>query len=429
MPDDTETAGAGEPQWNIIQTTALDPAARDDPHSRLKALRQRCPVMRDEPVKSWFLTRYADVRQTVNDASIWRASSHAEDGALLKRPPEQMLGRQESILTLDNPDHARVRPPLAQAFYGRINRMKLRLEEVIDEVIDALPSGQPFDLMSDVAIPVPILVIAHVLGVEPDRRREFRDWSEAVILSLNPFRSPEQAARAEWGSAQLTAYFTDLMAMRRASPQEDLISDMVKLQADGAALSDDEVRVNLSALLVGGNLTTTDLIGNGVWLLLTHPEEWRKLTADPAALSGSAVEEILRFEGPVAITSRVTEAPRQVCGREIPAGQLLITSLHGANRDPEVFEEPDHFDITRKRAPHVAFGGGAHICIGAPLARLEAKRALQRLAERFPALRLTQTDPPKWRTLPFFRGIESLTVVGEPSRSDSEAGSRLDAPA
>ncbi|WP_293365556.1 cytochrome P450 [Phenylobacterium sp.] len=293
--------------------------------------------------------------------------------------------------------------------------MKLRLEEVIDEVIDALPSGQPFDLMSDVAIPVPILVIVHVLGVEPDRRREFRDWSEAVILSLNPFRSSEQAARAEWGSAQLTAYFTDLMAARRASPQEDLISDMVKLQADGAALSDDEVRVNLSALLVGGNLTTTDLIGNGVWLLLTHPEEWRKLTADPAALSSSAVEEILRFEGPVAITSRVTEAPPQVCGREIPAGQLLITSLHGANRDPEVFEDPDRFDITRKRAPHVAFGGGAHICIGAPLARLEAKRVLQRLAERFPALRLTQVDPPKWRTLPFFRGSELTCPLPDPS--------------
>ncbi len=267
-------------------------------------------------------------------------------------------------------------------------------------MIDALPSGQPFDLMSDVAIPVPILVIVHVLGVEPDRRREFRDWSEAVILSLNPFRSSEQAARAEWGSAQLTAYFTDLMAARRASPQEDLISDMVKLQADGAALSDDEVRVNLSALLVGGNLTTTDLIGNGVWLLLTHPEEWRKLTADPAALSSSAVEKILRFEGPVAITSRVTEAPPQVYGREIPAGQLLITSLHGANRDPEVFEDPDRFDITRKRAPHVALGGGAHICIGAPLARLEAKRVLQRLAERFPALRLTQVDPPNGALCP-----------------------------
>lgn len=420
MPDDTETVRTGEPPWNIIQTTALDPSARDDPHSRLKALRQQCPAMRDEPVKSWFLTRYADVRQTVNDAAILRASSHAEDGALLKRPPEQMLGRQESILTLDNPDHARVRPPLAQAFYGRVNRMKPRLEEVIDDVIGALPGGQPFDLMSDVAVPVPILVIAHVLGVEPERRTEFREWSEAVILSLNPFRSPEQAARAEWGSAQLTAYFTRLMAARRASPQEDLISDMVKLQADGAPLSDDEVRVNLSALLVGGNLTTTDLIGNGVWLLLTHPEEWRKLTADPA-LSSSAVEEILRFEGPVAITSRVTEAPHRVCGREIPAGQLLITSLHGANRDPEVFDDPDRFDITRKRAPHVAFGGGAHICIGAPLARLEAKRVLQRLAERFPDLRLTETDPPKWRTLPFFRGIETLTVVGEPDRAGAEA--------
>jgi cytochrome P450 len=413
VTDSVETPATAPPPWGIVQTTALDPAARDDPHSRLRDLRQGCPVMRDEPVKSWFLTRYADVRLTVNDAGIWRASNHAEDGALLKRPPEQMLGRQESILTLDEPDHSRVRPPLAQAFYGRVNRMKARLEQVIDEVIDALPRDQAFDLMAEVAVPVPILAIAHVLGVEPDRRKEFRDWSEAVILSLNPFRSPEQAARAEWGSAQLTGYFTELMATRRAAPEEDLISDMVKLQAEGAPLSDDEIRVNLSALLVGGNLTTTDLIGNGIWLLLSNPKEWNKLTAD-LRLSSAAVEEVLRFEGPVAITSRVTEAPRQFGGREIPAGQLLITSLHGANRDPEVFEDPDRFDITRKRAPHVAFGGGAHICIGAPLARLEAKRVFLRLAERFPRLQLAEAGPPKWRPLPFFRGIETLTVVGEP---------------
>ncbi len=413
MTDRVETPATAPPPWGIVQTTALDPAARDDPHSRLKDLRQGCPVMRDEPVKSWFLTRYADVRLTVNDAGIWRASNHAEDGALLKRPPEQMLGRQESILTLDEPDHSRVRPPLAQAFYGRVNRMKARLEQVIDEVIDALPRDQAFDLMAEVAVPVPILVIAHVLGVEPDRRKEFRDWSEAVILSLNPFRSPEQAARAEWGSAQLTGYFTELMAARRAVPQEDLISDMVKLQAEGAPLSDDEIRVNLSALLVGGNLTTTDLIGNGIWLLLSKPQEWNKLTAD-LRLASAVVEEVLRLEGPVAITSRVTEAPREIGGRVIPAGQMLITSLHGANRDPEVFEDPDRFDITRKRAPHVAFGGGAHICIGAPLARLEAKRVFLRLAERFPRLQLAEAGPPKWRTLPFFRGIETLTVVGEP---------------
>lgn len=406
---DDATPVASVPEWGIIQTTSVDLSARNDPHCRLKALRQSCPVMRDESVKSWFLTRYADVRETVNDASIWRASSHAEDGALLKRPPDQ-AGRQESILTLDEPDHSRVRPPLAKAFYGRINRMRPELEQIIDDVIDALPADRPFDLMTEVAIPVPILVIAHILGVEAERRKDFRDWSEAVILSLNPFRSAEQAARADWGSKQLENYFTEMMNARRAAPQQDLISDVVKLQAEGAPLTDEEVRVNLSALLVGGNLTTTDLIGNGIWLLLTHPAEWRKLTAD-LGLASSAVEEVLRFEGPVAITSRVTKAARAVGGRTIPEGQLLITSLHGANRDPDVFDDPDRFDIARKRAPHVAFGGGAHICIGAPLARLEAKHVFLRLAQRLPRLRLTDEGPPNWRALPFFRGIEILMVV------------------
>lgn len=410
MPDrDDSTPMYETPPWGIIQTTSIDPTARNDPHVRLKALRQSCPVMRDEPIKSWFLTRYSDVRETVNDASIWRASSHAEDGALLKRPPDQ-TGRQESILTLDEPDHNRVRPPLAKAFYARVNRVRPELEHIIDDVIDALPADRPFDLMTEVAVPVPILVIAHILGVEPERREEFRDWSEAVILSVNPMRSPEQAARAEWGAAQLEAYFTEMMNARRAAPCEDLISDVVKLQAEGAPLTDDEVRVNLSALLVGGNLTTTDLIGNGVWLLLTHPPEWRKLTAD-LRLAGAAVEEVLRVEGPVAITSRVTKAARAIGGRTIPPGQLLITSLHGANRDPDMFEDPDRFDITRKHVPHVAFGGGAHICIGAPLARLEAKQVFLRLAEHFPNLHLIDKGPPNWRTLPFFRGIETLTVA------------------
>ena len=289
--------------------------------------------------------------------------------------------------------------------------MKPKIEAIIDDVIDGAPQDRPFDLIADIAIPIPILVIAAILGVERDRFREFRAWSEASILGLNPLRTPEETERMNWGSGKLTEYFTELMAARRAAPRDDLISDMVALQAEGAPLADEEVRVNLSALLIGGNLTTTDLIGNGVWLLLKHPDQLALLKAD-GSLAAAAVEEILRYESPVAITNRVMPEPRQVGGCPMQAHQSVITSLHAANRDPEVFEDPDRFDIARKHVPHVAFGGGSHICIGAPLARIEAKQAFVRLFQRFPDLKFAKAEPPVWRALPFFRGMEALWVQG-----------------
>jgi cytochrome P450 len=247
--------------------------------------------------------------------------------------------------------------------------------------------------------------------VAGDRLVEFRTWSEGIIQTLNPFRTPAQAANMQACEEALFAYLDELMAARRARPEDDLVSDMMRLQANGAVISDSEVRINLSALLVGGNLTTTDLIGNAVRLLLLNPAELAKLRADPG-LIGAVVEETLRVEGPVDITQRVADRDMAVGGCPIKAGQAVTVSLRAANHDPAVFEAPHDFVIGRKRAPHVAFGGGAHICIGAPLARLEGQVAIAMLLERFPHLRLAESDAaPEWRMLPFFRGLERLVVV------------------
>jgi cytochrome P450 len=265
--------------------------------------------------------------------------------------------------------------------------------------------------MSRFCVPIPIDVIASILGVDHDRLADFRVWSEGVIQSLNPFRTEAQSAVMEAASAALNDYFTQALADRRASPRDDLISDMTRLQAEGADLSDDELRINLSALLVGGNLTTTDLIGNAVRQLLLHPEELAKLKADPQIVN-AVVEEALRYEPPVDVTGRVVSSDREIGGCPLRQGQSVLVSLRAANRDPEVFEDPHRFDVSRKHRPHVAFGGGAHICIGAPLARLEAQVALVRLFARFPNLKLAAPDAvPAWRTLPFFRGMETLEVV------------------
>jgi cytochrome P450 len=186
---------------------------------------------------------------------------------------------------------------------------------------------------------------------------------------------------------------------------------MMMLQKDGAPLTDGEISNNLQGLLIGGNLTTTDLIGNGVWLLLTHPEELAKLKADPSLIN-SCIEEVLRYESPVDVTGRVAPREMEVGGCPVHQTQSLFMSLRGANRDPAAFPDPHRFDISRKDAPHVAFGGGLHLCIGSPLARLEAQVAIQMLFERFPNLRLADPNmKPEWRTQPFFRGIKTIEVA------------------
>jgi cytochrome P450 len=404
------------PLPSIFELTPLNETYRVDPHALLDDLRARCPAHRDPASGSLVLTRYADVRAVVNNRELWRDPLRAEEGAVMQRrfaegaDPSLPRTSTTSILMLDDPDHARVRQPLAQALYARVAKFKPEVERIIAEALDEVSGETEFDLMERFCVPIPIDVIASILGVDHDRLTDFREWSEGVIQGLNPFRTPEQTAAMETSSLALNAYFTQAMADRRSAPRDDLISDMVRLQTDGANLSDDELRINLQALLVGGNLTTTDLIGNAVRLLIQNPAEMAKLKADPGIIN-AVVEEVLRYDPPVDITGRIASGDMEMGGCPMRAGQAVSVILRAANRDPDVYEDPHRFDVSRKHKPHLAFGGGAHICIGAPLARLEAQVALVRLFERFPNLKLADPDAtPEWRKLPFFRGMERMMV-------------------
>jgi hypothetical protein len=404
---------------NVLDLTPLNPEFNRDPHALLDRLRAERPVRRDTQAGTFILTRYADVRAVLADTSLWRDPAKAEPAAYLaKRMSDEPIQVEaegdetagRSILLLDDPDHARIRNPLAKAMYRRVARCRPLVEQVVGEMLARIDAPSRFDVMTKFARLLPIDVIARILGVDETRRAEFRDWSEDVILTLNPFRTEEQTRRLDAAATALAACMMDLIAARRGEPRDDLVSDMVALQAAGTPIKDQELAVNLMALLVGGNITTTDLIGNAIYHLLKNPDQLAKLRADPSLIN-SAVEEVLRFEGPVDATARIASRDMEVRGCPVKQTQSMTIWLRSANHDPDVFPDPHRFDITRKDAPHVAFGGGAHLCIGAPLARLEAQMALPAFFARFPNLRLAEpTAAPHWRSLPFFRGLEELIV-------------------
>ena len=407
---------ASTPLPSLFALTPLNDSYRGDPHAILDELRARCPVHRDEGTNTFILTRYADIRKLLASRTVLRDPARAELKAMMRMAVgaiDERLPRSEaiSILHLDDPDHGRIRKPLASAFYTRVKRFRAEVERIVAERLDAIDASRPFDLMAAFCVPVPVDAIASILGVELERLEDFRTWSEGAIHTLNPLRTPEQTAEMERCRVALNDYFRAMIEARRAAPRDDLISDMTQLQAEGAAISDAELRINLQALLIGGNLTTTDLIGNAARQLMLNPGELAKLQADPSLIA-PLVEEALRFEPPVDVTGRIAPADMEVGGCPVKATQTMTAILRAANRDPEIYEDPHSFTIDAKRQPHLAFGGGTHICIGAPLARLEAQVALARLFERFPALRLADPQAePEWRKLPFFRGLERLEVV------------------
>lgn len=408
---------ADDPPTSLFQLTPLNPDFQVRARDLYADLRAAHPIYRDEQAGSFVVTRFNIARAILNDRTMLRGPDKVDPpGALTSRLTENMVidpstgeRRSYSILLMDEPHHSRVRPPLAQALYARAAKCKPLVESIIDEKLGALKGG--FDLMSEFAIPIPIDVIGAILGVDIERRDEFRDWSEGVIQVLNPFRTAEQTAHLEHAREKIVAYIESLMSARRAKPEDDLVTDVVRLQHEGAQLSDAEIIANLIGLLVGGNLTTSDLIGNGVYALLTHPNELAKLKADPTIVN-QVVEEVLRYDGPVEITARVTARDMELGGCPVRARQSVVTLLRAANHDPDIFDQPDRFNVTRPPHAHIAFGGGSHICIGAPLARIEAQAALGRLFERFPALRLAEPgSPPQKRTLPFFNGLQRLDVL------------------
>ncbi|HTY78269.1 MAG TPA: cytochrome P450 [Candidatus Bathyarchaeia archaeon] len=390
-----------------IELTALDPVFRADPYPVLTTLRGREPVHYDQAIHRWVLTRAQDIERVLRDRGMSVDPRKANAGTYMSI--FQRFG-VFSMLFQDPPNHTRLRGLVSKAFTVRaVERLAPRIRQIVDELLAAVDGTARFDAIEALAGPLPVIVIAEMLGVDPADRQDFKRWSDAEALGLNPLLTAEEMATTAQLGAELAAYLERTIAARRAQPRDDLISDLIAVEEAGDRLSDDEIVTMCELLLVAGNVTTTDLIGNGIWLLLRHPEELQKLRRDPALIA-NAVEEILRFESPVVQTGRIAMDEIEIGGCPIHRGESVLTLLAAANRDPAEYPEVDRFDVTRRDVHHRSFGGGAHFCLGAPLARLEGQIAIAAFVERFPRARLAD-EPLEWRAFPAFRGLARLPVV------------------
>ena len=361
----------------------------------------------------WMLTRYRDVHSVLRDPrfSVERLRAPLMRDNLDRMPEflRQSATGMRSMLIMDPPDHTRIRKLVNKAFTPkRIAALRGHIEAIVGELADEAQAKGTFDLIHDVAEPLPAIVIAELLGVPVEDHRRFRQWSSAMI---NGFASPSAEARATGTEAarQIFDYLADIIAARRRAPREDLISAMIAAQEERDALTDAELLATGNLLLLAGHETTTNLIGNGTLALLREPDQWKRLCNERALLP-TAIEELLRYDGPVQATVRVALEDVAIDDQVIPEGSLVLVSIGSANHDPDTFEDPDQLDLARDPNPHLAFGFGAHFCLGAPLARLEAQLAFDALTKQFPGLSLVE-DRPVYRANPVLRGLTSLEVA------------------
>jgi cytochrome P450 len=370
------------------------------------------PLPRFEGPGVTLLTRYRDVHFALRDArfSVERTRAPLVRENLQRLPDflRQSAEGLRSMLIMDPPDHTRVRKLVNKAFTPRrIGALRSHIEDLVRELADAAQAAGGLDLIHDFAEPLPAIVIAELLGVPPSDHRQFREWSSRLIAAISAPSEERRRAATEAGQA-LLGYLSETIAERRRAPRDDLISAMIQAQEASDALSDAELLATSNLLLLAGHETTTNLIGNGMLALLREPDEWRRLCADPGRLP-VAIEELLRFDGPVQATVRVALEDVEIDGHVVPEGGLVLVGIGAANHDPEVFADPDRLDVTRDPNPHLAFGLGTHFCMGAPLARLEAQVAFHALVTRFPTLELVD-DRPAYRPNPVLRGLSRLDL-------------------
>jgi cytochrome P450 len=399
----------------VAEFNPLLAEVRANPYPTYKALREEDRVHWNGLMQAWLLTGYDDVQAVLKDNARFSSARERATNRFVQAMVENEQQARPSrgartMLGSDPPEHTRLRTLVNKAFTPRVvERMRPHIQEITEELLDAAPEPGRLDVIRDLAYPLPVIVIAEMLGVSPADRAQFKAWSTDIANTLSgPLLAPDTIARARQSGDELAEYFRSAIAERRKAPRDDLLSALIAAEEQGDLLSEDELLATCSLLLVAGNETTTNLIGNGMLALMRNPDQMRLLEDDPS-LIGTAVEELLRYDGPVQATSRVALEECGLGDKRVEPGQVLITFLGAANRDPAQFEDPESLDLTRKDNHHVAFGYGIHFCIGAPLARVEGQIAISELLKRLPDPE-PEVAQPDWGTSFILRGLKSLPI-------------------
>ena len=395
--------------WEFLESGVVNnPLSRKkwaNPYPYYARLRRRDPVHRMRTANMWTLTRHEEVEAVLRDPRTF--SNEGLDYGYARH-------RVVTLLDIDPPDHTRLRRLVSRAFTPRaVSRLEGRISKIAEDLLDSLGETRRFDLMSSFAYPLPLTVIAEMIGVPPRDMDRFEDWSDGLALSIEAVLNRRQVRRVEECNKALFDYFLELIEERRQDPGDDLISTLLSVEEEGDRLSREELISMLMLLLVAGNETTRNLIGNGMMALLEHPDQLRRLRDDPELID-AAVQEILRYDSPVQMVARRVTEDTEVGGRQLRAGQSVLPFVAAANRDPSVYREPDRFDIGRSEKGHMSFGQGIHYCLGSSLAVLEGRVAFAALLRRYPSIRLVSR--PEHREQMVLRGHRELWLeVGEPS--------------
>ena len=383
------------------------PVFRSNPYPFYDMLRSFAPMFYWEAWGMWFLTRYDDCAALLRDARL----GHYEGQYSFPESQRALVEMQKEWLLLKNPpDHTRLRGLVHKAFTPRmVEQMRQQVQTITDSLLDKIVAEGDGDLIAGLAYPLPVTVIAALLGIPAEDHDQFHVWSDALARSLDLTEVTEVYEKASAAAAELTDYLRRIVAQRRGHLRDDLLSALIAAEEAGDRLSEEELYATCALLLVAGHETTINLIGNGTLALLQNPEAWQQLQANPTLIK-TAVEELLRYDSPVQMTSRMALEDMEIRGQTVRRGQQVAFLLGAANHDPERFAQPGTLDLSRDPNPHLAFGNGIHYCLGAPLARLEGQIAISTLLRRLPHLRLA-AEASTYRDNYVLRGLESLKVI------------------
>jgi cytochrome P450 len=387
----------------------MDPEFLADPYPTYHRLRAEDPV-HHSPLGFWVLTRYEDVSAVLRDPRFIKEPLAALVAARFGVEVPRGVGL--SMLDRDPPDHTRLRSLVGTAFTPRVvEGLRPRIQQIVDGLITHAQAVGSMDVIEEFAYPIPVNVICELLGIPVADHEHFKGWSLDIARGLDSIYLPadsEVPRRSAASRHAISDYFRDLIARRRAAPRGDLLSALIAAEEAGDKLNEEELLATCILILIAGHETTVNLIGNGVLALLRNPEELRRLRATPGLIT-SAVEELLRYDGPVQRTARVASAEATIGGRTIARGEMVMPFIGAADRDPAQFPDPDRLDLTRGDNRHIAFGWGIHFCLGAPLARLEGQIAIDALVRRLPRLELVD-DKAEYRQSLTLRGLKTLPV-------------------